>query len=78
MPSRREHILGFDRMHGIEIADLADRLVDIWPTTSAERDAIAEARTHVDALERSVAQMTRIVLDLRAELSRIEVGELPR
>lgn len=75
MPSRREHILGFDRMYGIEIADRADRLVDIWPTTSADRAGITEACTHVDALDRNVKQMARIVLDLRAELARIQAGE---
>ena len=72
MPRRRERILGFDRLNGIEIADLADRLMEVWPSDRSEGDQIAQARVHLDALDRSVEQIARIVVDLRAELERIE------
>lgn len=72
VPGRREHILGFDRMHGIEIADLADRLLETWPAASGDRDGLAQARIHVEALDRSVTNMTRIVLELQAELVRMD------
>lgn len=39
MPRRRERILGFDRLTGIEIADLADRLVEVWPDEQRAGDA---------------------------------------
>ena len=71
VPRRRERILGFDRLNGIEIADLADRLMEVWPSDGGDREAIAQAREHVDALERSGEQIARIVVDLRAELDRI-------
>ena len=71
VPRRRERILGFDRLNGIEIADLADRLMEVWPDDRDDRDGIAQARAHVDALERSGEQIARIVVDLRAELDRI-------
>jgi len=72
VPRRRERILGFDRLNGIEIADLADRLMEVWPSDRSEGDQIAQARVHLDALDRSVEQIARIVVDLRAELERIE------
>ena len=72
MPRRRERILGFDRLNGIEIADLADRLMEVWPSDRSEVEHIAQARVHLDALDRSVEQIARIVVDLRAELDRIE------
>ena len=72
MPRRRERILGLDRLSGIEIADLADRLMEVWPSNRSEGDQIAQARVHLDALDRSVEQIARIVVDLRAELERIE------
>ncbi len=72
MPRRRERILGLDRLSGIEIADLADRLMEVWPSDRSEGDQIAQARVHLDALDRSVEQIARIVVDLRAELERIE------
>jgi len=72
MPRRRERILGFDRMNGIEIADLADRLVEIWPQDGGDLDAIVQARGHVDALEVSTNRLAAIVIDLRIELERIE------
>lgn len=75
MPRRRERILGFDRLNGIEIADLADRLMETWPATSADLDGIAQAREHVEALERNVAQLGRIVVDLKAELARLAGDE---
>ena len=72
MPRRRERILGLDRLSGIEIADLADRLMEVWPSDRSEGEQIAQARVHLDALDRSVEQIARIVVDLRAELERIE------
>ena len=72
MPRRRERILGFDRLNGIEIADLADRLMEVWPSDRSEVDQIAHARAHLDTLDRSVEQIARIVVDLRAELGRID------
>ena len=72
MPRRRERILGLDRLSGIEIADLADRLMEVWPSDRSEVDQIAQARAHLDALDHSVEQIARIVVDLRAELERIE------
>ncbi len=72
MPRRRDRILGFDRLNGIEIADLADRLMEVWPEDRADVDGIAQARRHVDALERSAEQLVRLVDDLRAELARVE------
>ena len=72
MPRRRERILGLDRLSGIEIADLADRLMEIWPSDRCEVERIAQARVHLEALDHSVKQIARIVVDLRAELERIE------
>ncbi len=72
MPRRRERILGFDRLTGIEIADLADRLVEVWPQDGGDLDAIARAREHVDALAVSSDRLAAIVIDLRHELERIE------
>jgi hypothetical protein len=72
MPRRRERILGLDRLNGIEIADLADRLMEVWPSDRSQTEDIAQARVHLDALDRSVQQMARIVVDLRAEPERIE------
>lgn len=71
MARRRERILGFDRLTGIEIADLADRLVEVWPGDDTDGD-VAQARAHVEALARSAERLTRIVGDLRVELARIE------
>ncbi len=65
MPRRRERIAGFDRLTGIEIADLADRLMEVWPSRE-------QSRAHIDELERSVERLTVIVADLRAELARVE------
>ena len=72
VPHRREHILGFDRLTGIEIADLADRLVEIWPQDGGELDAIAEVRERLDDLAVSTDRLAQIVIDLRTELERIE------
>lgn len=72
MPRRRERILGLDRLSGIEIADLADRLMEVWPSDRSEAENIAQARLHLDALDRSVEQIARAAVDLRAELDRIE------
>ncbi len=72
MPRRRERILGFDRLTGIEIADLADRLVEVWPQDGGDLDAIVQAREHVDALAVSSDRLAAIVIDLRHELERIE------
>lgn len=74
MPRRRDRILGFDRLNGIEIADLADRLMEVWPNDGAAGENVAQARAHIDALEHSAAQLTRLAGDLRAELERIERG----
>ena len=74
MPRRRDRILGFDRLNGIEIADLADRLMEVWPQEGGDGGDIAQARAHVEALERSADQLTRLAGDLRAELDRIERG----
>ena len=71
MARRRERILGFDRLTGIEIADLADRPVEVWPDEGGDGGDIAQARVHVDALDRSVEQLARVVADLRAELARL-------
>jgi hypothetical protein len=75
VPRRRERILGFDRLTGIEIADLADRLMEVWPGDRADLEQISQARAHVDALDRSVDRMAAIVADLRAELDRVERGD---
>ncbi len=72
MPRRRERILGFDRLNGIEIADLADRLVEVWPQDDRDLDAIVVAREHVDALAVSTNRLAAIVMDLRIELERLE------
>ena len=72
MPRRRERILGLDRLSGIEIADLADRLIEVWPSDRSEADNIAQARLHLDALDRSVEQIAGTAVELRAELDRIE------
>ncbi|MFP5362378.1 MAG: hypothetical protein ACLGI5_06585 [Thermoleophilia bacterium] len=71
MARRRERILGFDRLTGIEIADLADRLVEVWPDDEAAGD-VAQAREHVDELQRSVERLARVVARLREELARFE------
>ena len=71
MARRRERILGFDRLTGIEIADLADRLVEVWPDDEAAGD-VARAREHVDELERSVERLARVVVQLREELARMQ------
>ncbi len=71
MPRRRERILGFDRLNGIEIADLADRLVEVWPSEDDPGD-FAAARVHVDDLALSVERLAKTVTDLRAELDRLE------
>ncbi len=75
MPRRRERILGFDRLTGIEIADLADRLMEVWPGDRADPQQISQARAQVEALDRSVDRMAAIVADLRAELDRVERGD---
>lgn len=72
MPRRRERILGFDRLTGIEIADLADRLVEVWPGDDGDGGDLAQARIHVDDLARGAEQLTRIVAVLRAALVRME------
>ena len=74
MPRRRERVLGFDRLAGIEIADLADRLVEVWPDDQCAGGDLAQAREHVDALDRSVDRLAAIVVELRAELARLERG----
>ncbi len=76
MARRRERILGFDRLTGIEIADLADRLVEVWPGDQrGDRGDLAQARLHVDELDRSVQRLARLVVELRSELARLEAGE---
>ena len=78
MPRRRERILGFDRLNGIEIADLADRLVEVWPEDGGDLAAIANARAHVEELEVSTERLAAIVTELRGELDRIErLGRTP-
>ena len=72
MPRRRDRILGFDRLNGIEIADLADRLMEVWPDERGDAGDVVQARAHIDALERSADQLTRLVGDLRADLARLE------
>lgn len=72
MPRRRDRILSFDRLNGIEIADLADRLMEVWPDAGDDEGDIARSRAHVDELQRSVDGLARIVAELRAELDRIE------
>lgn len=72
MPRRRDRILSFDRLNGIEIADLADRLMEVWPDAGDDEGDIARSRAHVDELQRSVEGLARIVVELRAELDRIE------
>lgn len=72
MPRRRERVLGFDRMTGIEIADLADRLMEVWPENGSDSDGAAQAHEWIDALERASDRLERTVLDLRAELARVE------
>jgi hypothetical protein len=78
LPRRRERILGFDRLNGIEIADLADRLMEVWPGDRPDPDDVAQARACIDTLEHSVSQLAAIVDDLRAELERVERGEASR
>lgn len=72
MPRRRERILGLDRLNGIEIADLTDRLMEVWPVDRPEFGDAAQARALLDALDRSAEQVARLVADLRAELDRLE------
>ena len=72
MPRRRERILGFDRLTGIEIADIADRLVEVWPGDDGDGGDLAQARIHVDDLARGAERLTRIVADLRAALARMD------
>ena len=72
MARRRERILGFDRLNGIEIADLADRLVEVWPHDDGDFEAIDGAREHLEALAVSTDRLVQIVIDLRTELERIE------
>lgn len=72
MPPRRDGILGFDRLHGIQIADLADRLMEAWPTDRPGDVDIVQARAHVDALQRCADELATIAVDLRAALERIE------
>ena len=72
MPRRRERILGFARLNGIEVADLADRLVEVWPQHDGDFDGIPEAREHLAALADSTDRLAQLVVDLRAELERIE------
>jgi hypothetical protein len=72
VPRRRDRILSFDRLNGIEIADLADRLMEVWPDAGDDEGDIARSRAHVDELQRSVDGLARIVAELRAELDRIE------
>lgn len=72
MPRRRERILGLDRLTGIEIADLADRLVEVWPGDGGGGGDLAQARIHVDDLARAAEQLTRIVAGLRAALARMD------
>ena len=78
MPRRRERIAGFDRLNGIEIADLSDRLGEIWPEDGSDVDRISEVRELIDALATSSERLGRIVVDLRAEIARIEqLGPTP-
>ena len=78
MPRRRERIVGFDRLNGIEIADLSDRLGEIWPEDGGDVDRISEVRELIDALAASSERLGRIVVDLRAEIARIEqLGPTP-
>ena len=78
MPRRRERIVGFDRLNGIEIADLSDRLGEIWPEDGSDVDRIGEVRELIDVLAASTERLTRIVVDLRAEVARIEqLGATP-
>jgi len=78
MPRRRERIVGFDRLNGIEIADLSDRLGEIWPEDGSDVDQIREVRELIDVLATSTERLGRIVVDLRAELARIEqLGATP-
>ncbi len=77
MPRRRERIAGFDRLNGIEIADIADRLVEVWPGEPGAPGDTAQAHVHVDELERSVEHLAKAVTDLRAELARLERGDAP-
>ena len=72
VPRRRDRILSFDRLNGIEIADLADRLMEVWPSSDDDEGDIARSRAHVDELEQSVGRLVGIVAELRAELDRIE------
>ena len=72
VPRRRDRILSFDRLNGIEIADLADRLMEVWPSADDEEGDIGQSRAHVDELEQSVGQLARIGSELRVELDRIE------
>ncbi len=73
MPPRRDSIVGFDRLHGIEIADLADRLVEVWPFDDDDTGGdVAQCRALIDALERSAGELARLAADLRGELARIE------
>ena len=78
MPRRRERIVGFDRLNGIEIADLSDRLGEIWPEDGSDVDRISEVRELIDVLATSSERLGRIVVDLRAEIARIEqLGPTP-
>jgi hypothetical protein len=70
VPRRRDRILSFDRLNGI--ADLADRLMEVWPSADDDEGDVARSRAHVDELERSVERLVRIVGELRTELDRIE------
>jgi hypothetical protein len=72
MARRRERILGFDRLIGIEIADLADRLVEVWPQDGRDAGGISQSRELVDALEVSTDRLGQIVIDLRTELDRLD------
>jgi hypothetical protein len=72
VPRRRDRILSFDRLNGIEIADLADRLMEVWPSADDDEGDVAQSRAHVDELERCADGLARVVAELRAELDRIE------
>ena len=50
MPRRRERIAGFDRLNGIEIADIADRLVEVWPGEPGAPADPTVAHVHFDEL----------------------------